>query len=182
MSQESQELLAHAARTLQGFGAMPRQVSLLRESSTDLTPAQAAAALQSLANQANSQAPLLGWWQQPDCVVHTAQREAPILPDETAMEILLEGEWTCGNTTLQLRRCGNTLRQSLLVELSPNTQVPVKGDRKIDMQPAMAQTHALLGRADLNIQTMEVVVYSMWDAQRQQVIPVAQRLLTLSNV
>lgn len=174
-SQESQELLAQAARALRRFGATPRQVSLHREMATDLTAAQAAAALHNLAAQASAQTPLLGWWQEPECIVHTAQREAPALPDAALMEILLEGEWTCGSTSVQLRRCGTVLRQTRLTELPPSATAAGSG-----VQPALAQTHALLGRADRNIRTMEVVVYSVWDTRRQQVVPVAQRLLTLS--
>jgi len=181
MSQENKKLLEHAAHALRSFGASPSQVGLRREFSIELTPPEAALALQNLAAQANDRCPLVGWWQMPEYVAHTAQSEPTPLPDAAKMNLLLEGEWTCGNTTLQLRRHGNGLRQSRLTELSPDAQAPAPGGASGDIQPALAQTHALLGRADLHLGTITVVVYSIWDAQRQQVVPVAQRLRSFGN-
>lgn len=177
MIQESKKLLENAARAVRSFGAEPVLVYLHREPACDLTPAQAAAALQSLAALANAEEPLVGWWQEADCVAHTAQREPSPLPNAAVMEVLLEGEWTCGKTTLQLRRHGHLLRQSRLVELPFDAQAPAQADANSDVHAALAQKHALLGRTDLAVGSITVVVYSIWDAQRHQVVPVAQRLL-----
>ena len=49
------------------------------------------------------------------------------------------------------------------------------------MQPTLVQVHQLIGRADLNTPALSVAVYSIWDTERQQVVPAAQRLLTLGQ-
>jgi CheY-like chemotaxis protein len=169
------DMLNHALRALRSFGGEHRLVFLAREPATFVTSLEAADALQTLASQNSQQKPLVGWWQEPDTLAHTAQIEKPAQPDAAVMDILLEGEWTVGNTTLQLRRVGSTLLLNRIMEVG-NTAISLAD---ADVQRALAQTHTLIGRTDLNVKGMEVAVYSVWDDDRQQVVPVAQRLLTL---
>ena len=169
------EMLEHAARALRSFGATPRHAQLARVPSATVSEAQAADALQALATQASADTPVTGWWQHPDRLANTAQN-AP-LPDAAAMETLLEGEWTVGHSTLQLRRIGSSLRLNRLLETTDTAEAPAGAD----VQPTLVHVHELIGRADLNAPTLSVAVYSLWDPERQQVVPIAQRLLTLGQ-
>ena len=171
----SYDLIEVTARALRAHGATPRQTKLVRHRARAVTANQAAHALTELAQLANSGEPLVGWWQDPDTLSHTGLCAA--VPDVATLAHLLEGEWTVGPTTLKLRRSGADLIQSCLSEQKGDSTA----DSSIYVQPALAQRHTFIGRNDLRASQIELMVYSVWDEERQQVIPVAQRLLSITS-
>jgi len=138
----------------------PRLVWLERVAAQAVTPQQIGEALQALP------APVQGWWQSADrLAIATPQIPSPAA-DNADWHQLLEGEWTAGPQTIQVKRVGNVLRLARLVEhTQPHTGA----------QPMLATEHAQIPRQDL-AQTMTVTTYAQWSDTQAQVVPVAQRL------
>lgn len=171
----SRDLLEVAARALRAFEASPRITVLVRESVVSVTSQGAFDRLAGLYSAATQASPVHGWWQDADSIGHTARGD--VLPDLEKVGRLLEGEWTVANRTIQLRRIGAELFLSAIGELNPEDREIVDGGRHTD---ALAQAHQFVGRADLGASTLSVMVYSVWDDVRQQLSPVAQRLMSIS--
>lgn len=169
------QMLDIAERALRAQHSNPRRVQLARHPAKVATPAAAHAALRALVERVQASDQLFGWWQDPQRVLNTALNAA--LPTEAELAHLLEGEWTVGLRSLQIRRNGSQLMMTTIEEVGPNGSA----SSDCDVQPAIAQAHPLVGRSDLNAAHIEVAVYSVWDANRLQVVPVAQRLVCIKS-
>ena len=166
------EFLSQAASTLARMTrphsntSPPRLVWLERVAAQAVTPQQIREALQALPE------PVCGWWQTADhlCVA-TPQVHSPS-PDSAEWQQLLEGEWTAGPQTIQVKRVGNLLRLARLVE---HAQTHPAG------KPMLATDHAQVPRQDI-AQSMVVTTYAQWSEAQAQVVPVAQRLQQLKTI
>lgn len=163
----SVEFLRNAANALAGMtGAQrdrtnqPRLVWLERVAAQAVTAQQLSAALQALP------APVHGWWQTADHLVIASHQLSYPAADSSDWAELLQGEWTAGPQTIQVKRVGNVLRLARLTEhAQPHDQA----------QAMLATDHAQVPRKDF-AQTMAVTTYAQWSDVQAQVVPVAQRL------
>ena len=114
-------------------------------------------------------APVQGWWQTADhFVVATPMANCPATGSADWAQ-LLEGEWTAGPQTIQVKRVSNVLRLARMVEHAQ----PHAGT-----QPTLATDHTQVPRQDL-ARTMAVTTYAQWSDAQAQIVPVAQRLKDL---
>lgn len=166
----SADFLRNAANALAGMSGaqrdrtnQPRLVWLERVAAQAVTAQQLSAALQAL--QALP-APVHGWWQTADHLVIASPPLSYPAPDSRDWPELLQGEWTAGNQTIQVKRVGNVLRMARLTEhAQPHDQA----------QAMLATDHAQVPRQDL-AQALSVTTYAQWSDAQAQVVPVAQRL------
>lgn len=163
----SADFLRNAANALAGMSGaqrdrtnQPRLVWLERVAAQAVTAQQLSAALQALP------APVQGWWQTADHLVIASPPLSYPAPDSRDWPELLQGEWTAGNQTIQVKRVGNVLR---LARLSEHAQAHAGAT------PMLATDHAQVPRQDF-AQTMAVTTYAQWSDAQAQVVPVAQRL------
>lgn len=138
----------------------PRLVWLERVAAQAVTPQQLSAALQALP------APVQGWWQTADQLVIASPSISHPAADSHDWEGLLQGEWTAGPHTIQVKRVGNVLRLSRLTE---------HAHAHTGATPMLATDHPQVPRQDL-AQSMSVTTYAQWSDVQAQVVPVAQRL------
>ena len=163
----SADFLRNAAKALAGMtGAQrdrtnpPRLVWLERVAAQAVTAEQLSAALQALP------APVQGWWQTADQLVIASPSLSHPAADSHDWAALLQGEWTAGAHTIQVKRVGNVLRMARLTEhAQPHDQA----------QAMLATDHAQVPRQDL-AQALSVTTYAQWSDAQAQVVPVAQRL------
>ena len=166
----SADFLRNAAKALAGMtGAQrdrtnpPRLVWLERVAAQAVTAEQLSAALQALP------APVQGWWQTADQLVIASPSLSHPAADSHDWAALLQGEWTAGQQTLQVKRVGNVLRLARLTE---------HAQAHTGASPMLATDHGQVPRQDL-AQSMTVTTYAHWSDDQAQVVPVAQRLKQL---
>jgi hypothetical protein len=126
-------------------------------------------------------APELGWlkWQssEPPLIAFVNGDMAKVLKQLSEKNVILEGEFTKGNQSVQLRyndidSVGDSWHW-LVVE-----EIPVTNSEAVDSWQALAVTHQMLGKKDKNVNWMDYQVYWRYD-DKQGYRPAIARLVKI---